>query len=152
MGVVLSWWGGGGPWLGGFVGCPWRGFLVTLVIVTLTWLCGASEGLRLPSKLACLPLFFKHLALVFWTSIFKIIEWIWAWWPSCGTSSHSCAFLSILGCDRKQGIVIGRISFFFFEVHDIALLLIFNVKHEELNIQVISMDFEDDLWFYEDET
>ena len=23
LGVVLGWWGGDGPWLGGSVGCPW---------------------------------------------------------------------------------------------------------------------------------
>jgi hypothetical protein len=33
LGVVLGWWGGGGPWFGGLVGCPWFGGPFLYVVV-----------------------------------------------------------------------------------------------------------------------
>lgn len=65
MGVVLSWWGGGGPWLGGFVGCPWRGFLVAWVIVTLYMVVWRVRGTPPPLEVSVSSFVLIHLALVF---------------------------------------------------------------------------------------
>ena len=35
LGVVLGWWGGGGPLLGGLVGCPWWGSWVLICYYSL---------------------------------------------------------------------------------------------------------------------
>ena len=47
MGIVLGWWGGGGPWLVGHVGCSWW-----FSGSWFTWRCFALEGFRFPSKWA----------------------------------------------------------------------------------------------------
>ena len=59
LGVILGWWGGGGPWFDGFGGLSLVGF----DLVLFTWWCFAPEGPRLP--------------LVRARFIYSFIQWRW---------------------------------------------------------------------------
>ena len=64
LGVVLSKWGGGGPWLGGLVGCLWWDscHLALCYFYVAVW---RIRGVPLPYKWVCFPWFLIQLVLVF---------------------------------------------------------------------------------------
>ena len=44
LGVVLGRWGGGGPWFGGLVGCPWWSLVRVVVSVVAVFLRPRGPG------------------------------------------------------------------------------------------------------------